>query len=64
MKNSLIYGTKPTGSIQTRSIHTVLYEWIAEIAGELEAINATSWAELACLDEEYEGEGFKLKVID
>lgn len=64
MKNSLIFGIKPTGSIQTRRIHTVLYEWIAEIAGELEAIKATSWAELACLDEEYEGEGFKLRVID
>lgn len=64
MNNSLIFATKPTGAIQTRSIHTVLFDWISEIAGELEAINATSWAELACLDEEYEGEGFKLRVID
>lgn len=64
MKNSLIFGTKPAGSIQTRSIHTVLFDWIAEIAGDLEAINATSWAEIASLDEEYEGDGFKLRVID
>lgn len=63
-RNSLIHGTTPTGDIQTRRIRTTLFDWVSEIAGELEAINATSWAELACIEEEYEGEGFKLKVID
>lgn len=64
MTNSLIQLITPSSIKQTRSIRTVLFDWVSEIAGELEAINATSWAELACLDEEYEGECFKLRVID
>ena len=64
MEKSLIQLITPKNIRQTRSIHTTLFDWISEIAGELEAIEATSWGELACLDEEYEGEGFKLRVID
>lgn len=54
----------PTTIRQTRSPHTILYNWLCEITTEQEAINASSWAEIADLDEEYIGDGFKLKVID
>lgn len=41
-----------------------LFEAIDRIAGELEAIEATSWAEIACLDETYEHEFFTLTIAD
>ena len=61
---SLVQFITPTAIFQTRNIRTTLFDWISEIAGVMEAIDATSWAEIACIDEEYEGEGFKLKIID
>lgn len=61
---SLIVLTTPTSLRQTRNAHTTLFNWLLEFTSEEEAINASSWAELAELDEEYEGEGFKLKIID
>lgn len=61
---NLITLTTPTTIRQTRNAHTTLFYWLLEFTDEQEAINASSWAELADIGEEYEGEGFKLKIID
>ena len=61
---SLVQLITPTTIRQTRDPHRILYEWLCELTDEQEAINASSWAELADVDEEYIGDGFKLKVID
>lgn len=62
--DNLIVLITPTTIRQTRNAHTTLYNWLLEFTDEVEAINASSWAEVADLDEEYEGEGFKLRIID
>lgn len=62
--NNLVSLITPCTIRQTRRIHTILYEWLLEFTDEAEAINASSWAELADLGEEYEGDGFKLRIID
>lgn len=54
----------PTTIRQTRNPHTTLFNWLLEFTTEEEAINASSWAEIADIDEEYEGDGFKLRIID
>lgn len=41
----------------------ILFDWLYEITTEIEAIEASSWAEIACIDEEYEGTCFKLRII-
>lgn len=41
-----------------------LFEAIDNIAGELEAIEATSWAEIASIGETYEHELFTLTIAD
>lgn len=61
---SLVQLITPTTIRQTRDLHRILYEWLCELTDEEEAINASSWAEIAGLYEEYIGDGFKLRVFD
>lgn len=48
---------------QTSDTHKILFRWLHEIASAKEAKNALIWADLACVGEEYIGNGFKLRRI-
>lgn len=57
------YGNLSNISI-TACTTTAIFPFIVDIAGVEEAIEATSWAELAGINEVYEHEKFTLKVIE
>lgn len=42
----------------------ILYFWIEEIDGTMEAINVQSWSEIATVGDIYEGEHFEVICID
>ena len=43
---------------------TRIYDYIDDLVGTEEAINASSWCELAEIGERYEGDGFTITVVE
>lgn len=41
-----------------------VYDWVSCIAAVPEAVKASSWCELAAVDDVYLGDGFTLAIVD